>query len=151
MIDFYDGWLFEFVMGWLVCSVFLGMDYSAICLGGLLNNYCDGELLWFLMTVCYYGFVFALVHWLFVGLWLCLGCYELFLWCYGGWLFWNVVCMFAFLEYGKTGKGYPNYYILYIIYLKLYSIYSLLYFIHYIKYIMYIIYKIFFVIYFIFF
>jgi len=37
------------------------MDYSTILLVGLLNNFCDGMLFWFLMIACCYGFVIVLV------------------------------------------------------------------------------------------
>ena len=32
----------------------------------------------------------------------------------GVWLFWNIVCMFAVVGDGKTGKAYPNWWYIYI-------------------------------------
>lgn len=118
------------------------MDYSTILLVGLLNNFCDGVLFWFWWLLVAmvlllsrlidysldFGYVLVvliylccLVDWFLIGLWVCFGCYDLFVWCYGGWLLWNVVCMFAVVEDGKMGKGHSNLYI-YIIHIIPYDL-----------------------------
>ena len=131
------------ILWWFVVCILIGslnifgMDYSTILLVGLLNNFCDGMLFWFWWLLVAmvlllsrlidysldFGYVLVvliylccLVDWFLIGLWVCFGCYDLFVWCYGGWLLWNVVCMFAVVEDGKMGKGHSNLYILYISY-----------------------------------
>ena len=89
------GWI---LLGWLVHVIFFGMDYSTILLVGLLNNFCDGVLLWFMMIGRCCGFVFVLVDWLFFWFGLCLGCYDLFVWC-----FYDIVMIFCWMMFLKYG------------------------------------------------
>ena len=78
--------------------IFFGMDYSTILLVGLLNNFCELGLLWFMMTGFCYGFVFVLVDWLFFGLgYVLVVMIYLFdvsmrlLWFFVEWCFWSMV------------------------------------------------------------
>ena len=77
------GWI---LLGWLVHVIFFGMDYSTILLVGLLNIFCDGVLLWFMMIGRCCGFVFVLVDWFFL-VWVM------------SWLLWFICLMFLWYCY----------------------------------------------------